>query len=160
GPGPRLRRGGGAALLEGTPMRPEDTHAPAATPPRGTVLLVEDEDGVRRMCALTLRACGYAVLEAPDGPAALAVCAGHRGPLCLLLADVLMPRMSGRELAGRLRVRWPGVRVLYVSGYVGSVVLRLETGASEPPRLQKPFGPEELVRKVREVLDAPIAPAS
>ena len=96
---------------------------------------------------------GYAVLEAPDGEAAVRLAQRHRGPIHLLLTDVVMPRVSGRELAEQLaRVR-PDTRVLYASGYTDDSVVRhgiLESGTAY---LQKPFSPESLARKVRDVLD-------
>jgi CheY-like chemotaxis protein len=118
-----------------------------------TLLVVEDEDSVRRMIGDVLRGCGYTVLEATDGAEALAVSAGHPGPLHLLLTDVVMPQLSGSELAARLGQQRPGARVLFMSGYTNDAVFRhgvLPTGA---PFLAKPFTPLELAAKVRELLD-------
>jgi CheY-like chemotaxis protein len=130
----------------------ETTPLPAALGGRETVLLVEDEESVRALTRRVLQAKGYAVLEAANGPDALALVARHAGPLHLLVTDVVMPRMSGRELATRLEEVRPGVKVLYVSGYTDDAVVRhgvLEAGAMF---LQKPFSPDALARKVRDVL--------
>jgi len=129
--------------------------ATGARAPRGTetVLLVEDAAAVRAVTKQVLERQGYTVVEAPDGEAAVRLAQRHRGPIHLLLTDVVMPRVSGRELAEQLaRVR-PDTRVLYASGYTDDSVVRhgiLESGTAY---LQKPFSPESLARKVREVLD-------
>jgi CheY-like chemotaxis protein len=130
----------------------EATPPPAALGGRETVLLVEDEESVRALTRRVLQAKGYEVLEASNGAEALALVARHAGPLHLLVTDVVMPRMSGRELATRLGDVRPGVKVLYVSGYTDDAVVRhgvLEAGAMF---LQKPFSPDALARKVRDVL--------
>ncbi len=125
--------------------------------PRGTetVLLVEDAAAVRAVAKQVLERQGYTVLEAPDGDVALHVAHKHRGPIHLLLTDVVMPVLSGRPLAEQLvRVR-PDMKVLYASGYTDDSVVRhgiLEAGTAY---LQKPFTPDSLARKVRELLDAP-----
>jgi PAS domain S-box-containing protein len=124
---------------------------------RETVLLAEDEVGVRDLTRLVLRSNGYTVLEAADGPAALALAERHPGPIHLLVTDVVMPLMSGPQLAQRLRVPRPGVKVLYLSGYPDEALTR--HGLSRHDGfLQKPFTPSALARKVRDVLD--LAPAS
>jgi CheY-like chemotaxis protein len=130
----------------------EMTPPPAALGGRETVLLVEDEESVRALTRRVLHAKGYEVLEAASGAEALALVARHTGPLHLLVTDVVMPRMSGRELATRLAEVRPGVKVLYVSGYTDDAVVRhgvLEAGAMF---LQKPFSPDALARKVRDAL--------
>jgi len=128
---------------------------PAAVP-RGTetVLLVEDAAAVRAVTREVLERQGYVVLEAPNGEAALHLAQKHRGPIHLLLTDVVMPVMSGRQLADQLAPVRPDMKVLYASGYTDDSVVRhgvLEEGTAY---LQKPFTPERLARKVRDVLDS------
>jgi PAS domain S-box-containing protein len=129
--------------------------APVERPPRGseTVLLAEDEPAVRAIAQQALERQGYTVLAAPSGADALALAAQHGATIHLLLTDVVMPGMSGRDLADRLTAQRPGIRVLYISGYTDNAIVRhgmLEPGLAY---LQKPFRPDALVRKVREVLD-------
>jgi PAS domain S-box-containing protein len=118
-----------------------------------TILLVEDEAGVRGLARVALAANGYAVLEAECAEKALTLVGAHTGPLDLLVTDVVMPRMSGRELAEKLLAARPGVKVLYLSGYTEDAVVRYALPAGKSGFLQKPFTPTVLVRKVREVLD-------
>jgi CheY-like chemotaxis protein len=120
-----------------------------------TVLLVEDAAAVRAVIHQTLDRLGYRVLEAPNGEAALHLATKHRGPIHLLLTDVVMPELGGRQLAERLSALRPELRVLYASGYTDDAVVR--HGVLKPgiAYLQKPFTPEVLALKVREVLDAP-----
>jgi len=131
--------------------------APPATLPRGagTILLVEDEAEVRRYARKLLVQQGYKVLAAGSGPEALRVWKRQRGSIDMLLTDVIMPQMSGSELAEDLKARRPDLKVLYISGYTDDVIARhgiLDTGTE---LLQKPFTPESLGRKVRSLLDAP-----
>jgi len=126
---------------------------PHPSPGTETILLAEDEEVVRRLAREILSGNGYKVLEAGNGREALLLSEAHRGEIHLLLTDVVMPKMSGRELTERIRPLRPGLRILYMSGYTDDAILRhgvLEDGI---PFLQKPFTPEELARKVREVLD-------
>jgi DNA-binding response OmpR family regulator len=124
--------------------------------PRGseTILLVEDESSVRRMCRTILKAQGYAVLEAASGDEALDIARSHAGVIHLVATDVIMPGMSGRILWDRLRVLRPDSSVLFMSGYTNDAIAR--HGVLEPgiAFLQKPFTPRGLAEKVREVLDA------
>ncbi|MBI1960028.1 MAG: GAF domain-containing protein [Candidatus Rokubacteria bacterium] len=133
--------------------------APAApgTLPRGTetILLVEDDPELRALGLEVLQAVGYTVLEACEGHEALLVLERHRGPIHLLVTDVVMPRMGGLALAERLAVLRPELRVLFMSGYSEAAIAQhgvLDPGTAFMP---KPFTPEGLTRKVREVLDAP-----
>ena len=126
---------------------------PPAARGRETVLLAEDEDGVRGLARLVLERAGYTVLEAPDGGAALALGGGHAGPIHLLVTDVVMPGMGGRELAGRLTTLRPGIGVLFLSGYTDDTVVRHGVLEEDVAFLQKPFSPAALAQKVREVLD-------
>jgi CheY-like chemotaxis protein len=117
------------------------------------VLLAEDEDSVRRLAVQVLQSKGYRVLEAGDGEEALWRAGRHVGDIDLLVTDVVMPRLGGRELAERLAVERPGVRVLFLSGYADDAVVRHGVLEAEMAFLEKPFMPEALASKVREVLD-------
>ncbi|HEV8381974.1 MAG TPA: PAS domain S-box protein [Gemmatimonadales bacterium] len=125
-------------------------------PERGTetVLVVEDEPAVLTLSRRALESQGYVVLAASDAAAALRVVERHGGTIHLLLTDVVMPGLSGRELADRLAAQRPGIRVLYMSGYPGDAVVQHGTLPSGSAFLQKPFSPDGLARKVRDVLDA------
>jgi two-component system cell cycle sensor histidine kinase/response regulator CckA len=125
-----------------------------------TVLLVEDEDALRRAAAEFLRLRGYTVLEARDGLDALSVTKDHGSTIDLAVTDVVMPRMSGGELAKELLTRRPETRVLFLSGYAGQTVLDHEVADVESNFLQKPFTLKQLAGKVRAVLDRsrPAAP--
>jgi signal transduction histidine kinase/CheY-like chemotaxis protein len=129
---------------------------PATSLPAGseTVLLVEDDPGVRVLAARVLRRQGYCVWEAADGPQALRLAAEQGGPIHLLLSDVVMPGMSGRILADRLVAERPQLKILFTSGYADEALLHHGVLQSGAPFLQKPFTPEALARKVREVLDS------
>jgi PAS domain S-box-containing protein len=156
-----LQQAGGAIWVESEPGRgaafhvllprhadaAEEAVAPAARPARSspaTVLVVEDDDGVRRAAARSLRRAGYGVLTASSGPEALRLAAEHGGPIDLLLSDVGLPGMDGPELAERLAAQRPGLRVAFVSGYAeeaGRAAARGGGGAI----LAKPYAPEDLV---------------
>jgi CheY-like chemotaxis protein len=118
-----------------------------------TVLLTEDDPLVRLLARTVLERAGYAVLAAAGGKEALLLADDHRGPIHLLLTDVVMPEMSGRELMRHLAERRPEVKVLYVTGYSEDAVA--QHGVLDPGTafLPKPFTPDVLTRKVREVLD-------
>lgn len=140
--------------------------APASEPtdprawPRGTetILLAEDEASVRMVASAALERCGYRVLVAADGEAALAEARDFAGRIDLLLSDVVMPGIHGRQLAEQLLAERSALRVLFASGYTDDDVLLRGIRVDEVPFLQKPFTPSQLVRRVREVLDAPIVP--
>lgn len=118
-----------------------------------TILLVEDEEGVLDLAAATLSACGYQVLQGRNGVEATAVAAAHPGPIHLLVTDVIMPRMGGRETAAAVVEIKPDARILFVSGYTDDEMLRGGIVDANVPFLQKPYTPMTLARKVREVLD-------
>jgi PAS domain S-box-containing protein len=120
-----------------------------------TLLLVEDEEAVRALVRNVLREKGYSVLEASRGEEALELSELYRGRIDLLVTDVVMPRMSGRELARRLANSRPQIKVLYISGYADNAVWGEGGLDSDGAFLQKPFSPEALARKVREVLGGP-----
>jgi len=137
-----------------TPEAPESTTSPP-TPVRGseTLLVVEDQEEVRKLTKRVLEARGYTVLAARNGAEALEIVAQHPSKIHLMITDVVMPGMNGRELAQHARARRSYLKVLYVSGYTGEAVLQhrlLEPGVAF---LQKPFTPDVLARKTREVLD-------
>ena len=119
-----------------------------------TVLLVEDDDGVRALSRHVLQSCGYTVLEARDGTEAVRIAGQHRERIDLLLTDVVMPRMSGREVAERLAGRHSGLKVLFLSGYTDDAVVRHGIQEAEVAFLQKPFSLASLAVKVRDVLDS------
>ena len=130
-----------------TPLEP----AKAGT---GTVLLVEDEPGVRHLARDVLSRYGYRVIEAADGSEALRLAEAETEKIDLLLTDVVMPGMSGPELARRFRELRPELRVLFASGYADDAVVAHGVRHDGVPFLQKPFEPDDLVRRVREVLDS------
>ncbi len=137
--------------VEQTPTRVPDRAAPGQG--HETILLVEDAPPVRDLARDLLRAQGYTVLEARHGREALSISEQYAGPIHLMLTDVVMPEMNGRELADRLAPIRPTMPIIYMSGYTNNVVVHhgvLEGGAIF---LQKPFTPDALVRKVRQVLD-------
>ncbi|HEY6221542.1 MAG TPA: ATP-binding protein [Candidatus Eisenbacteria bacterium] len=134
---------------------PLGTGAPGPGGGVETILLVEDEAGVRSVARELLEMNGYNVLEAEDGAKGLHLALTHPGPLHLLLSDVVMPGMSGRDLAERLSVERPGIRVLFISGFTDDTMVRHGVRDAKVAFLQKPFTLENLARKVREVLDGP-----
>jgi two-component system cell cycle sensor histidine kinase/response regulator CckA len=117
-----------------------------------TILLVEDEEMVRDLVRIVLQNAGYSVLEAPHGKAALSLSAQHQGPIDLLMTDVVMPEIGGRELAEQLKALRPQMKVLFMSGYTDDVVVRYGLLTAEVEFLPKPFSPSVLASKVREVL--------
>ncbi len=125
-----------------------------------TILLVEDDEAVRRLECSILKANGYAVLEAQHCEDALAMATAHQGCLDLLVTDVVMPRMSGRELAEQLLELCPEIKVLYISGYTDDAIVRAGVLKSGFAFLQKPFVPDAFARKVRDVLGAAARPGA
>ncbi|HYM06100.1 MAG TPA: response regulator [Terriglobales bacterium] len=137
----------------------EPAQSKAATQPvtkrRETVLLVEDQDLFRGMVLETLEENGYAVLEAHDGHEALEMCRRRAESIDLLLTDVVMPQMSGRQLADHLSPLYPSMKVIFMSGYTDDAIV--QHGVLDPGVhfIAKPFTPENLLQKMHEVLDAP-----
>ena len=134
-----------------------ETPQPAITPAnalavRGweTVLVVEDQPEVRRLMTRCLSVAGYHVLDAADGDEAMAACERHAGPIHLTISDVIMPGMNGRELADRLAVLRPEMKVLFVSGYSDTAIVGVV--GSGINYLQKPFSPEDLTGRVRQMI--------
>jgi PAS domain S-box-containing protein len=135
----------------GAPERPAQVKT-ALTRGTETILLVEDQEAVRTLAAAVLRECGYHVIAAESGEAAIEIVEGHPGQIHLLVSDVVLPGMNGKELSLRLRQLQRTMRVLFISGYTADVIAHrgvLEAGVAY---LAKPFGPEVLAAKVREVL--------
>ena len=137
----------GAQAGAGAPDAAEPVHG------RETILLVEDEPAVRGLVHETLRLHGYTVLEARHGIEALMTGAKHQGPIHLLLTDVVMPQMSGPEVAEKIQVVRPGIKILYMSGYPDHPVFERGGVSRETSFLPKPFTPNVLAKKVRDVLD-------
>ncbi len=137
------------------PRAPASSRADAPCGRGETVLLVEDEKALRVTCGLFLGALGYKVLVAESPDVALTVAAGHAGGIDLLLTDVIMPGMNGRDMAERLLGSRPGIRCLFMSGYADSVMAAQGVLEAGKHFIQKPFSREDLARKVRAVLDGP-----
>jgi DNA-binding response OmpR family regulator len=123
----------------------------SASPQRtaGTILLAEDEALLRELGETILRQAGYNVLTAPDAKELMSLLNGYSENIDLLLTDIVMPGLSGQELAHLARARWPRIRVLYMSGYSDE---ELESLLRDSAFLQKPFTPSELMAKVRELI--------
>jgi two-component system, cell cycle sensor histidine kinase and response regulator CckA len=136
------------------PDEVQDARAPSRLAGTETILLVEDEDGMREVVRELLEELGYRVLEAASGSAALELVRSHQGRIQLLFTDVIMQHMNGRELAEQVVQLRPETKVLFMSGYADDAIRRygmLEPGIS---LLQKPFSSSELARRIRELLDA------
>ncbi len=133
------------------------TRVPVAQAVQGseTILLVEDEEAVRRLSRVILQMNGYTVLEAANANEAISICDQHGGRIHLIITDVIMPLMSGRQLTEHLADSWPEMKVLYISGYTDNAIVHHGVLGSGMAFLQKPFAPDVLLRKVREVLDEP-----
>lgn len=141
-------------VVENTPKPAEPTGSCRGSE---VVLLVEDERDLRELAREILADAGYEVLDAGNGEDAVRIRQRYEGPIHLMVSDIVMPHMNGPEIYERIAPVCPGLRVLFMSGYTDSAIV--ENGALEHgvPFLQKPFTPEGLVRKVREILDAPLA---
>jgi CheY-like chemotaxis protein len=137
--------------------KPEPVEAPRRVEERRgteTILLVEDEAAVRSLVSGVLEGGGYKVLVARNGEDALLVSEQHKGPIHLLVTDVVMPEMGGPELAEHLRPYHRKMKVLYMSGYTDDAIVHHGVLGSSAAFLQKPFTPDVLAHKVREVLDS------
>jgi two-component system cell cycle sensor histidine kinase/response regulator CckA len=119
-----------------------------------TILVVENGDILRPLICEILRKEGYNVLEAQDGDEALQIWQQYQGPIDLVLTDIIMPNMSGRELAERLRLLQPDVKVMYMSGYESSILASGNKFGADAIFLQKPFRPAELSQAVQKILQS------
>jgi PAS domain S-box-containing protein len=132
--------------------------APCSVAPSGgseKILVVEDEDAVRSLICSILQRQGYTVLRAKNGGEALLACERHSGTIDLMITDVIMPSMSGDDLAARLNTVRPEMKVIFMSGYTDSAIVHHGVLANGTAFLEKPFTPQAVARKVREVLDVP-----
>ena len=120
-----------------------------------TILLAEDEEIVRNLAREVLKTYGYKVLEAANGPEALSICESYKEKIHLLITDVIMPEMSGRELSAGMAKLYPEIKVLFMSGYTDSAIIHQGVLEEDANFIQKPFPTDELARKVREVLNPP-----
>jgi signal transduction histidine kinase len=151
--------GHGTTFLIHLPVPAAAVRAAGETPdgaagPWETILLVEDEENVRKPQAEILSARGYQVLEAGDAAQAMALCRRHKGPIHLMVTDILMNGMSGVELAERLAFERPEMKVLFATGYPAGLQERATLTQEDAPLLKKPFTGRALVAKVREVLES------
>jgi CheY-like chemotaxis protein len=141
------------ALEQSTPPTPSVTPAAPATPPHETILVVEDEEALRKVAVRILQAEGYRVLSAANGAAALAIAERCCREIDLLLTDVVMPHMGGRQLAERLQTAIPTLRVLFMSGYSDNALSRDGVLESGTRLISKPFSRVDLAQSVRSALD-------
>ena len=119
-----------------------------------TILLVEDDDGVRQIASRILKRSGYQVLEARDGSQALKICQDYRGEIHLVLSDLVMPGISGRDLVLRLASLRPGIKVIFMSGYAEDYFMDQDLGGAGLGFIQKPFEAQVLTRKIQELLNS------
>ncbi|WP_447978562.1 response regulator [Candidatus Nitrospira bockiana] len=134
---------------------PGDVRHPASRGPAKTVLVVDDEPKLRKILTLGLESRGFTVLEAQDGQEALAICKAHQGPIHLLLIDVVMPNLSGVELAPMVLAIRPESKVILMSGYRDEQVLLNAALNPNTPFFHKPFTMDALVQTIQELLDPP-----
>jgi two-component system cell cycle sensor histidine kinase/response regulator CckA len=136
-------------------MEPEEKEQTPAENPGGseTVLIVEDDDNLRKFAQRALQMYGYRILDAENGEDALRICAEYEGQIDLMITDVVMPKIGGREAAKRLKSLYPKIKVIYMSGYTNNAIVNYDVLESGLNFLEKPFTTQGLARKAREVLD-------
>jgi PAS domain S-box-containing protein len=144
-------------VVSDTGLKPSSQEIPQG---RETILLVEDEEMVRNLTTEVLQTCGYEVLSAANGEQACEISQTFQGNIDLMITDVVMPQMGGRDLAEYLAATRPNTSVLYMSGYTDDAIVRHGVLDKNMPFLQKPFSPDSLARKVKEVLEGANAPVA
>lgn len=148
------QEGAGSTFRIYLPRIPSSS-AQGASAPHGTILLVEDEEPLREFGCVVLKRAGYEVVEASSGDEAIEICEQHKPAISLIFTDVIMPTMSGPELTRRLTKLYPGIPVLYTSGYTRSVVIENGSQAKDFEFLQKPYTSQELLQRLQQILAAP-----
>jgi len=146
---PRARREGMSVIPGGRDQRR------IAAAGSETILLVEDESDLRRLLKHVLESRGYKVLEAGNGEDAVNLAKRHRGDIQLLLTDMIMPRMNGRDAAQLIRSLRPAIKVIYMTGYADDKILRPGTLSKDEALLEKPVVPDELALRIREMIESP-----
>jgi two-component system cell cycle sensor histidine kinase/response regulator CckA len=121
-------------------------------PGRGTILLVEDEEGVRSVLSELLTGLGYTVLQAANGVEAVGIATKHAGVIDLVVTDMVMPEMSGQELGRNLANQWPNLRILYMSAFASKIYSPSALANALADFISKPFDLEDFVVKVRELM--------
>ncbi len=134
-----------------------ETFSKKREPESAKILVVDDEEPVRRMMEKMLLQCGYSILHAGSGDEALLVCEQSGGALHLVVTDITMPGMNGFDLAERIAERWPGIKILFISGLANDCGVRRKL--SDRPILQKPFTHDDFTNKVHELLAVTTATA-
>lgn len=132
-----------------------DKEADATPPAGGTILLVEDDENVRRMATQMLKILGYTVFAPPSPQEALAICREDDQPIDCVVTDVIMPGMSGKELVEAIRVLRPGIGALYMSGYTSDVIAHHGVLDEGVPFIQKPFDMNGIHKKIQEAMKSP-----
>ena len=135
-------------------VAPGEVEPAAATGDVGVILLVEDEDQLRKLAVRVLQGTGYHILEADNGEEALKAAGAYEGGIALLLTDVVMPKMGGKQLAEHMKALYPGIKVIFMSGYTNNAIAHHGILDRDVDFLGKPFTPESLIHKVREVMGA------
>jgi len=144
--------------IDACPVQEANVISTATEKGSETILLVEDQEAVRSFAVAALQQCGYGIIEASDGEEAIVAAGKCSGEIHLLLTDVVLPGMNGHELSEVLKAFRPNLKVLFTSGYTADVIGDRGVLGPDMALLRKPFSPDELAAKVREVLDAPLKP--